>query len=451
MKTQITNQTACRKGILFLFSLMIFPSLVSFSQEVLKDYKVNPEEKKQVVDSITLFIKEKYVFPDKGEAMGQLVLKNLKEGKYDGISNPQDFAEALTEDLQLVNHDRHIRVMYGPEMIDMVRKGQKEETKKEMEEYMKRQQEHVNFNFEQIKILSGNVGYLKFNSFMDASNAGPTAIAAMNFLAHTDALIIDLTENGGGSPSLIQLITTYFFEEPEHINSFYIREGDKTDQFWTLPYVPGERMTETDIYILTSGFTFSGAEEFTYNLKNMKRAIIIGETTGGGAHPVEQHIINDNFEITIPFGKAVNPITSSNWEGTGIEPHVKAEKNKAFDVAYALALDSLFKKEGNGDVKQELAWAKDGHQAKLNPFKMDEKSMKDFAGVYGPRNITLENGQLYYQREGRPKMKMVPMKEDLFMLEDLEYFRLRFIRENGRIVAVEGLYDDGRTDKHNKS
>jgi hypothetical protein len=445
------NQTPLRKGMLFLFSLMIFPCLVSLSQEALKDYKVNPEEKKQVVDSIALFMKEKYVFPDKGEAMGQLVLKNLKEGKYDGISNPQDFAEALTEDLQLVNHDRHIRVMYGPEMIDMVRKGQKEETKKEMEEYMKRQQEHVNFNFEQIKILSGNVGYLKFNSFMDASNAGPTAIAAMNFLAHTDALIIDLTENGGGSPSLIQLITTYFFEEPEHINSFYIREGDKTDQFWTLPYVPGERMTETDIYILTSGFTFSGAEEFTYNLKNMKRAIIIGETTGGGAHPVEQHIINDNFGITIPFGKAVNPITSSNWEGTGIEPHVKAEKNNAFDVAYALALDSLFKKEGNGDVKQELAWAKDGHQAKLNPFKMDEKSMKDFVGVYGPRNITLENGQLYYQREGRPKMKMVPMKEDLFMLEDLEYFRLRFIREDGRIVAVEGLYDNGETDRHDRS
>jgi hypothetical protein len=450
MKTLITNQTACRKGILFFLSLIIFPCLVSFSQEVLKDYKVNPEEKKQVVDSIALFMERKYVFPDKGKEMGQLVVKNLKEGKYNGISDPQNFAAALTEDLRSVNHDRHIGVMYGPEMIAMMRKGQNEETKKEMEEYMKQQQEHVNFNFEEIKILPGNVGYLKFNSFMEASNAGPTAIAAMNFLAHTDALIIDLTDNGGGSPSLIQLITTYFFEEPEHINSFYIREGDKTDQFWTLTYVPGERMLETDIYILTSGFTFSGAEEFTYNLKNMKRAVIVGETTGGGAHPVERHIINDNFGISIPFGKAVNPITNSNWEGTGIDPDVKAEKSKALDVAYVLALDSLLKKVENEEVKQELAWAKEGLQAKLNPYSMDEKKLKDFVGVYGPRTITLEDGQLYYQRENRPKMKMIPMKEDMFMLDELAYFRIKFIREGVKVIAIEGQYDNGTTDRHDK-
>jgi hypothetical protein len=147
MKTLKTNQTACRKGILFLFSLVVFPCLFSFSQEALKDYKVNPEEKKQVVDSIALFMEGKYVFPDKGNEMGHLVLKNLKEGKYDGISDPQDFAAALTHDLQSVNHDRHIRVMYGPEMIAMIRRGQEEETKKETEEYMKQQQEHINFNF----------------------------------------------------------------------------------------------------------------------------------------------------------------------------------------------------------------------------------------------------------------------------------------------------------------
>jgi C-terminal processing protease CtpA/Prc len=316
---------------------------------------------------------------------------------------------------------------------------------------MKKRQEHVNFNFKEIKILPGNVGYLKFNSFPDASTAGPTAIAAMNFLSHTDALIIDLTDNGGGSPSLIQLITTYFFEEPKHINSFYIREGDKTEQFWTLTFVPGERMPETDIYILTSGFTFSGAEEFTYNLKNMKRAVIVGETTGGGAHPVNEHIINDNFGISVPFGKAVNPITNSNWEGTGIEPHVKAEKSKALDVAYVMALDSLLTKEENEDVKQELAWAKEGLQAKLYPFMLDEKKFKDFVGVYGPRKITLEDGQLYYQRDNRPKMKMIPMSEDMFMLDDLAYFRLKFIRENGRIVALEGHYDNGTVDKNDKS
>lgn len=451
MKTLKTDQTNCRRRIFFLFPLVIFPFLISFSQEAMEDYKVNPQEKKQVVDSIALLMKEKYVFPDKGQEMGELVLKNLKEGKYNDLSNPQDFAAALTEDLQSVNHDRHIGVRYGPEMITMIRKGQNEETKKEAEEYMKKRQEHVNFNFKEIRILPGNVGYLKFNNFMDASNAGPTAIAAMNFLSHTDALIIDLTDNGGGSPSLIQLITTYFFDEPKHINSFYIRDGEKTEQFWTLTYVPGERMLETDIYILTSGYTFSGAEEFTYNLKNMKRAVIVGETTGGGAHPVDQHIINDHFGVSIPFGKAVNPITNSNWEGTGIEPHVKAEKSRALDVAYEMALDSLLKKEDNEDTKQELVWTKEGLRTKLNPFMMDEKKFKDFIGVYGPRKITFENGQLYYQRENRPKIKMIPMKEDLFMFDDLDYFRVRFIREGDKVIAIEGLYDNGNTDRNEKS
>jgi len=156
MKTQKTNQTNCHKGLLLLLSLMIVPFLTSFCQEILKDYKVNPVEKKQVIDSIALFMTEKYVFPDKGKEMGQLMLNKLKEGKYDGISDPQDFATALTADLQSVNHDKHIGVRYGPQMIALIRKGQNEETKKEAEEYMKKQQERVNFNFQEMKIIPEN-------------------------------------------------------------------------------------------------------------------------------------------------------------------------------------------------------------------------------------------------------------------------------------------------------
>ncbi len=146
-----------------------------------------------------------------------------------------------------INNDRHIGVRYMPERIAMIKKAEEDENNKELEEYEKRQREYSNFYFKEIKMLPGNVGYLKFNGFMDASVAGPTAVAAMNFLAHSDALIIDLTDNGGGSPSLIQLITTYFFDDSEHLNSFYIRDGEQTHQFWTLTYVPGERMLETDL------------------------------------------------------------------------------------------------------------------------------------------------------------------------------------------------------------
>lgn len=442
------------KSLILLLTLILITNLSLtnlLAQEATDMPTISEEEKKQVVDSIALFMTDKYVFPDKGKEMGDLVQKNLKDGKYKEINDPREFANQLSQDLLTINNDRHIGVRYMPERIAMIKKAEEDEDNKELEEYEKRQREYSNFYFKEIKMLPGNVGYLKFNGFMDASVAGPTAVAAMNFLSNSDAIIIDLTENGGGSPSLIQLITTYFFDDSEHLNSFYIRDGEQMNQFWTLTYVPGERMVETDIYVLTSKYTFSGAEEFTYNLKNMERAVIVGETTGGGAHPVSSYIINDNFMVRVPFGKAVNPITNSNWEGTGIEPDVKTSKDEAMDMAYMMALDSLLKKEENKDIKKGLQWAVDGLKAKFEPISLDENTLEKYVGVYGPRKITLEDGNLYYQREDRPKMQMIPMKEDMFMFNEIEYFRLKFIMENEKSIAVEGNYDDGRTDRNDKT
>lgn len=415
------------------------------------DPQIQEQEKFQVVDSIAKFMADYYVFPDVGEEMGALILKNLKNGNYDEVVAYPEFGMMLTEDLQSVSKDKHIGVRYSPDMIELYKKAEADSNDTELKEMQREEAAYSNYDFKELKILPGNVGYLKFNSFMDASEAGPTAIAAMNFLSNTDALIIDLRDNGGGSPSLIQLITSYFFEETEHLNSFYIREGDKTVQFWTLPYVPGKKMTKTELFVLTSNYTFSGAEEFSYNLKNMERATIVGETTGGGAHPVSPYIINDNYLISIPFGRAVNPITNTNWEGTGIEPHVATSKEGAFDKAYLLALEKLIKEETNKEKEQQLSWAYEGLNAKQNPVTLTEETQKSFTGTYGPRKIMFEDGILYYQREGRDKMKMIPIGEDRFMFEEIEYFRLKFIIENGKAVAVEGQYDNGRTDRNDRS
>jgi len=432
-----------------LLSVMLLAGTAGIAQE--GDITIDQAEKIQVIDSIAMFMSEKYVFPDKGTEMGELVKANLKAGNYDDIEDPDEFAQQLSEDLLTINGDRHIGVMYIPERIAMIKKAEADENNKELEDLEKRYSEFNNFNFKEIRILPGNVGYLKFNSFMDASVAGPTAVAAMNFLAHTDALIIDMTENGGGSPSLIQLITTYFFPDSEHLNSFYIRDGDKIEQFWTLTHVPGERLTETDLYVLTSSRTFSGAEEFSYNLKHLERATLVGETTGGGAHPVATYIINDNFMVRVPFGRAINPITETNWEGTGVSPHVQTSQADAFNTAYMMALDSLMKSEESEDIKSELKWGYMSLKAELNPVTIDEKTMKKYAGTYGPRTLTLEDGELYYQREERPKMKMIPMAEDLFMFEEIGYFRLKVIVEKGKAVAVEGHYTGGRTDRNERS
>lgn len=442
------NRFIKTKKILLISLCIVGYTMVALSQDA---KEIMAQEKKVVVDSIAKFMKEKYVFPDVGETIGTLVKENFEKGVYDSITDYREFASKLTDDLQSINHDRHIGLRYAPEYIAMYKKRLADSNNRELEDYEKMMREYNNFNFKEIKILPGDIGYLKLNSFTDAAFAGPTAVATMNFLAHTKALIIDLTDNGGGSPSLIQLITSYFFEEPEHLNSFYIREGDKTEQYWTLPYVPGPKMTKTDLYILTSSYTFSGAEEFTYNLKNMKRATVVGETTGGGAHPVDRYLINDNFGISIPFGRAINPITKTNWEGTGIEPDVKAVKDKAFGIAYEMALEKQLEKEQNEELKERLAWVVEGIKVENHPIKLDPKLVKSYPGVFGPRSITLENGELFYQRQDRPKMKMIPMGDDLFMFDEIDYFRLKFIRKNGKVIAVEGHYEGGRTDRNEKS
>jgi retinol-binding protein 3 len=409
---------------------------------------VSAQEQSIVVDSLVTMLNRDYVFPDKAKEMGGLLKKNLKEGVYKPITEPGKLAEKLTADMQSVSHDLHLRVMYGPENIKLQRSQEKNSDKEAVEKEIVKNLSANNFGFKEVKILDGNIGYLKFNSFVDAKYGAPTAAAAMQMLAYTDAIIFDLRDNGGGNPSMIQFITTYLLNEPTHLNTFYWRPTDELQQFWTLPYVPGTKMPKTDVYILTSNRTFSGAEEFTYNLKNLKRAVIVGETTGGGAHPVDFMIIDDNFAISMPKGRAINPITKTNWEGTGVSPDYQVAAPAALDKVLALAYDSLVRKSTDPDKKFRFQWALDGLQGRTNPPVVEEKLMKNYAGVYGIRTVSLENGKLYYQREGRPKFEMKPLNETTFMFDDLPYFRLKVIVDNGKAVAIEGLYDNGDTDRN---
>lgn len=406
-------------------------------------------EKKAVIEALCENLEREYIFPEITEKYVRMLRDNLRSGKYDGIGHPQHFASTLTDDLKSIHKDAHLSVRFNPEWV------RNERGRKELDEeairVQKRRARSDNYRFQEIKILPGNIGYFKFNGFSYDQDAYEPAIGAMSFLANADALIIDLRTNGGGSPEMVQFLCSYFLENPrQHLNSFSYKDKDKLTQYWTYTYLPGRRLDKLDLYILTSRGTFSAAEEFTYNLKNMKRAVVIGETTGGGAHDNKFVVLTDNFMMSLPFARAINPVTKTNWEEVGVEPDVKVSADKALETALVMASKALAEKEKDPSFKAYYQWQQDNYEAALYPAAIDEATLRSYTGTYGPRTITLEGGSLFYQREGRPRMKMIPIADDYFKLEGIDYFRLKFLTEEGRVVAVEGHDTAGQTDKHLK-
>ena len=302
-------------------------------------FNIDAATRARVIDGAIKNLNETYVFPDVAKKMEEAVRAKQKRGEFDSITDGNAFATKLTDTFQDVSHDKHLEVEYSavkmPERADDAKPSPDEVARyhKNMEKF--------NCGFEKVEHMEGNVGYLKFNFFGDPNVCGPTAVAAMNFLANVDAIIFDLRENGGGDPKMVAFIQTYLFEEQTHLNDLWERKGDVTHQYWTLPYVPGKRLGGKPVYVLTSHDTFSGGEEFCYNLKNLKRATLIGETTGGGAHPVNGHRIDDHFMIGVPFARAINPISKTNWEGTGVEPDIKVPAADALTTAQKLAHEKL--------------------------------------------------------------------------------------------------------------
>lgn len=280
----------------------------------------------RVIESVLRELRERYVFPDVAIAMDGAIRDRWHNKEYDRLASDEEFAAKLTADLQAVSRDKHLRVRASNNP------GRTRAAPPRSE----------NYGFARVECLAGNVGYIDLREFAGGRAAAEKAHAAMAALADTDALIIDLRQNGGGSPEMIILLCSYLLGgEPVLLNSFIGRDGQVVSESWTLKDLPGARYTGKEVYVLTSRYTFSAAEEFAYDLANLKRATLIGEITGGGANPVDRFRINDDFEMTIPTARAFNPITQTNWEGVGVKPEIEVPAEAALDRAHALALEKL--------------------------------------------------------------------------------------------------------------
>ncbi|RLJ80477.1 S41 family peptidase [Pedobacter alluvionis] len=323
--------------------------LVVNSQAVIAQDKKNElqaKEKNTVITSIKTHLQESYIDADLAKKMVIELDKNSKN--YDKITDPDVFSKTLTEDLQRISKDLHLKVRFEPEHILQERRVVSEEMKIEAGKKMAMQMAEINYGFTEAKILEGNIGYLNLRMFADIKYAEETATATMNFLSNTNAIIIDLRTNGGGVPDMMQLLSSYFFDEtPVLLSDFYERKTNTKTQLYSLVKVAGKRSTSKPIYILTSKKTFSAAEAFAYTLKHLGKATVVGEVTGGGANRTKRINLNDEFTISMPYIQAIHPVTKTNWEGKGVHPDIKTNEKTALVNAYVDAINKTAKSNKN--------------------------------------------------------------------------------------------------------
>ena len=309
------------------------------------------KEKQEAVRAIAEAYERYYVFPDMGKKMANLIRGKIGAGQYDALKGGRELGQQVTRDLQALCEDRHVVVAYTPERILKQKNTDPQLLAKEELECSRR----INFGFKELRIMSGNVGYLKISSFAGSQEALDVAAAAMRFLASCDVIIMDLRVNPGGDSAMVQFLASYFLDdEPVLLDEFhYPREG-RISQLWSLSYVPGKKPVQADLYILTDGYTFSAAEGLAYDLQALKKAVIAGTPSAGGAHATEIHTALERFTLFIPVAFSKNPVTGGNFQGKGVQPDIKVSGETAIQQVQLHALEKRIAKAPDPERKAEL-------------------------------------------------------------------------------------------------
>ncbi len=390
-----------------------------------------------IVEKTAETIRDHYIFVEDGERMANLLLARLRDATFDQAETIPDLAKQVNEVLYSIREDLHLAVMPWLPPADGDIDGQD----RGMHDAWKRRWKRHNYEFRALEILLGNVGYLDLRGFPSAQAAGPTAAAAMQFLANSDALIFDLRDNGGGE-DLVCLLMSYLYDEAKYVHTARYRDHD--EQSWTYAYVPGPRFPDHPVYVLISRSTFSAGEDFSYNLQKLGRVIVVGEQTRGGAHPVEFYRFPELYlELMIPNAYSVNPVTKSNWENSGVIPDIEVPADEALAVAHEHALSRLANDAENDATRRSRAWALETLQARRTSTRPTAGSLAVYVGEY-TRSVAVElqGRTLRLSWGGRRAHRLIPVSEHRFEF-DHGTQRVTFRVEDGIIKGLLWETEDG--------
>lgn len=317
------------------------------------DGPVEAAERRRVIDGVLERLHAQYVFPEVAQAMERSIRAKEKAGEYASLGTGKAFAAKLSGDLNAVAHDKHLGVFYYDAAMPAAGGGGAPDPKAIAA--FRRNGERSNFGFPEVRVLAGNVGYVKLTGFTMPEWGGETVAAAMKFVGNTDALIFDLRGNHGGSAEMVQLVMSYLVPARTHLNDIYSRPDSSTRQMWSLPSVPGGRYSaDKPVYVLADARTISAGEEFAYDVQTQKRGTVVGDVTAGAANPGGLDRIDDHFAMFLPRGRAINPVTKTNWEGVGVKPDVPVAAERALEAAHLAALRLLLPKVEDPDEAADL-------------------------------------------------------------------------------------------------
>jgi C-terminal processing protease CtpA/Prc len=302
-----------------------------------------------------------------------------------------------------------------------------------------------NFLFTKVEVLPGNIGYVQFNGFTGfLREARPTFTGAFRFVANTKALIIDMRMNGGGSPAMVCHVASYFFPTKRHWNDIVYRH--RTGEFWTDPAEADSLTLSMPVYILTSKRTFSGAEDFSYGMQSLRRAIIVGDTTGGGAHPTRPIGVGLGFVADIPFARSLNPYTHTDWEGTGVIPDIPVVSGKALESAERAILMVQLKDAKTELETRQAQWQLNRLVAMQGTERLDASFLASLTGMYqGGLDFYVQGHELYCKNRerGNAVFQLQYIDSSRFVLD--ENVQVEFTKDDkGRFSGINMWWIDGR-------
>jgi hypothetical protein len=441
--TTYYREQRIKKRTIICFLIIVFIH-TSFAQNKKETFKLTPKIKTEVVQSVSNLLLNNYVFPDTAKLMSAFILAQLHKGNYKTITNPVTFTDVLSQDILSVLKDNHLQIQYNPAFEKQLLSANNDNAtpQKNQTNYS-----NSNYGFRVVKILNGNIGYIEMSGFANPNTKSQEAVkAAMALVANTNTLIFDMRNNGGGSPEMVKYICSYFFQNKTHLMDWYNRSANTLTPFYTSPDTTEKRFLNKPIYILIADKTASAAEEFCYDLKNLNRATLVGQTTMGAAHGTYEASASNGFVLYIPYARMVNAITKTDWENTGVVPHISTGADKALEVVEEKIFQNLLTTVTDSTSKFELNWQYNLLKAHNNPVTINPETLQQFVGVYGERTFTLQNGELYYQRVGKPLFKLTPLTGTIMKGND--FFKIEFTKnDKGVYDEIIAYYQDGRIEK----